>query len=185
MNRRLLFLLLTLVLSALACSQPFNAPEPTPTRMPPSTQDAEQFKIEMATAAARLAESGELSMTITEQQLTAALIDALAAQPDLQLTQPLVLLQDGQILLSGIVLFGKTEVPVQISLTLAIQDGILSVTVTSANFGILPVPETLLANLTKMINENLNEMIMVEGRNIQVQQIEIADGKMKITGKSR
>lgn len=185
MTRHLFALLLMLVLSALACALPLQATETPPTRVPPSTQDVEELKEEVATASARFAESGELSITVTEQQLTAFLLEGLASQPDITMTEPQVILQNGQIQLSGKMMFGKVNVPVQIVLAASVQNGALVVGVVSANFGIIPIPEKLLTQITDMINKNLTQSITMEGRQLDVEQVEIADGTMKITGKGR
>ena len=158
---------------------------PSATRVPPSTQDVEELKEEVATASARLAESGDLSITFTEQQLTAFLIEGLASQPDITLTEPQVILQDGQIQLSGKMLFGKANIDVQMVLAPAVQNGDLVVNLVSANFGLIPVPEKLLTQLTDMINKNLTQSITMEGRQLEVEQVEITNGTMKITGKGR
>jgi uncharacterized protein YpmS len=184
MTRRVFILMFVLLLSVLACAQPMQKTETPPTRVPPSTEDALALQAEVATASANFAETGNLSISLTEQQMTGFLIEGLSSQPDVMLTEPQVTLQDGQIQLSGKILFGKINVPVAIVLTPAIQNNALIVSVTSANFGIIPIPEKLLTQVTDLINKNLNQTLTMDGRQINVEKVEIANGIMKIIGKA-
>ena len=185
MTRRIFILLIVLVFSALACAQPMQPTEPPPTRVPPSTQDAEALKVEVATASAKFAQTGQLSITFTEQQLTAFLIEGLSTQTDFTLTEPQVILQDGQIKLSGKILLGESSIDITMVLVPTVQDGKVTLSVASANFGILPIPEKLLTQITDTINQKLMESITFRGRKLVIEKVEIANGALTILGKSR
>jgi len=189
MTRGVAILFSLLLLAALACSVPSSvaAPTeiPTPTRVPPSTQDAVQLEQEVATASANLAASGELKVTLTEQQLTGFVLDGLAKQPDIPLTEPQILLQNDEIQLSGITMLGKLTVPALLILKPYAENGLLKVSVISAKYGKIPIPEKSLAQITSMINNNLNEYFVFNGKQISIETIQVSNGSMTITGKSR
>ena len=191
MTRTAAILFSLLLLSALACSlpsavaKPTTVPTATSTRVPPSTQDVDQLQKEVATASANLAAHGDLKITVTEQQLTAFVLDGLAKNPDIPLTEPQIELQNGQILLSGKTTVAMLTVPAQLVLKPFAENGILKVSVISAKFGSVPIPENSLTQITNMINSNLNESFVVDGKQINIESIQVSEGKMTITGKSR
>jgi uncharacterized protein YpmS len=186
MTRRVIFLLLVLLASSLACTLPAAfRPTPTSTPVPVSTADPEELQQELATAASQFSETGNLSITLTEQQLTAYLVEALAQQSDLQVIEPQVILQEGEIQISGKTVFGKLNVPVQIIFRPVAESGQLKLEVVSANFGKIPVPEKFLTQITDLVNQNLNENLTVDGRQVEIDSVEIATGKMTVTGKAR
>jgi hypothetical protein len=59
------------------------------------------------------------------------------------------------------------------------------VNILSANFGSLPLPESALQQISTTMNDNLTQFISVEGRSIEVETVEIADGLLTLTGKAR
>jgi len=184
--RRILALLTILVLASLACSLgPKANVVPTPTRVPPSSQDVAQLQQEVATASANLATSGKLNVAFTEQQLTALIMDGLAKQPDVPLTEPQITLRDGQMTLSGKTIFAGLTVPAELILKPYAESGNLKVTIVTAKFGGIPVPEKTLTQLTDTINSNLKDSISVEGKQIDIQTIVVSEGKLIITGTAR
>lgn len=187
MTRRILLLLLVLIAASLACALPGAAPTPTsvPTPVPATTQDAEQFQQQLATASSQFAETGNLSITFTEQQLTSYLVEALAQQPDLKVIDPQILLQDGQLQILGKTLIGKLTLGFQINFQPKVEDGKLKLDVASARVGKVPIPDKLLAQITDLVNQNLNENLTVEGRQVQIETVDIAAGKLTVTGKAR
>ena len=191
MTRRVAFLISLMLLAAMACSfpttlaKPSATPEPTATRVPPSTQDANQLQQEIATASANLAATGILKITLTEQQLTGFVMDGLAKQTDIPLTEPQIVLQNDQIRLSGKTVFASLTVPALLVLKPYVENGLLKVSVVSATFGSIPIPEKSLTQITTLINSNLNQSITIEGKQINIETIQISDGTMTISGKSR
>lgn len=188
MTRRVIFLLFVLLAASLACALPVASrpsPTPAPTPVPASTADAEQLQQELATASSQFSETGNLSITLTEQQLTTYLVEALSQQSDVQIVEPQVFLQNGEIQISGKTVLGKLTVPVQIIFRASTESGLLKLEVASASFGKIPVPKKFLTQITELVNQNLNENLTVEGRQVEIDNIEIAAGKMTVTGKAR
>ena len=188
LTRRTIFFLLVLVAASLACALPsVSRPTaiPAPTLVQATTADAEALQQQLATASSQFEKTGDLSIILTEQQLTSFLVDALSQQQDFQVVDPQVLLQDGELQVSGKTVFGKLTVPSQINLRPSVADGLLKLEVSSANFGKIPVPEKFLTQFTDLVNKNLNENLTVEGRQVQIEKVEIAAGKLTVTGKAR
>ncbi len=182
-------LMLVLLLASLACTLPAAASRPTvtpvPSPVPASTQDSKELQQQIATASAKFSETGELSLTLTEKQIDALLLEAISQQADLQVTDPQVFLQNGEITFTGKTVIAKLDVAVQIVFKPVVSDGLLTVEVVSANFGKIPVPDSFLKQITELVNKNLNEHITVDGRQIQIETVQVGDGKLTITGKAR
>ena len=183
------FLFLLLLGASLACALPGKLSSPTstpiPTFAPATTEDIQELQQQLATASTQFAETGKLEITLTEQQLDGLLAGALSEQPDLQITEAQISLQNGQIQFLGKTALGKLTVPVQITFQPTVADGLLKVEVVSANFGEIPIPDKFLAQLSELVNNNLNENLTVEGRQILIQSVEISDGRLTVTGKAR
>jgi uncharacterized protein YpmS len=186
--RRPVFLFLILLAASLACSLPAGSSPtatPVPTLIPATTADAKLFQQQLATASAQFDKTGDLSITLTEQQLTSVLVDALSQQQDVQVVDAQVLLQKGELQVSGKTVLGNITVPVQISLLPTVTDGLLKLEVSSASFGKIPVPDKFLTQFTDLVNKNLNENMTVDGRQVQIRKVDIAEGKLTVTGKAR
>ena len=179
----ILLLALILLLAGLACSLPARGDStPEPTLIP--TLDPQVLKDQLATAAAGFRDSGQISVSFTEQQMTSLVAQALTQQPDLPVTEPQVSLQNGQMTVNGKVALGRITTPVVIVFEPSVLDGRLHVTVKSANFGSLELPANTLEQISASMNENLTEFISVEGRAIQIENVTIADGLLTVTGKA-
>lgn len=192
MQKRLLALLTILVAASLACSLPSKlakstpTPVPTATRAPEaSTADAQEFQSQIATASAQFSETGTLSLTFSEQQITAFLTDILAQQKDVPISDPQITLDNGQMSITGKAMVGGLSGQATIVVEPYVDAGLLKAKVVSAKFGQMPIPQGLLTQLKDTINSNLNEFITVQGRQVEVDTIQISGGKMTVTGKAR
>jgi uncharacterized protein YpmS len=87
--------------------------------------------------------------------------------------------------LTGKVKMGILTAQARMVFAPAVENGNLSVTVVSAKFGSVPVPDSALDQITKSVNQNLTQYISVEGRSVQIDEVVIANGTMTITGKAR
>jgi uncharacterized protein YpmS len=192
MQKRLLAFLIILVVASLACSLPGKqakdtpTPVPTATRAPEaSTADAQEFQSQISTASAQFSETGTLSLTFSEQQITTFLTDILAKQTDVPISDPQITLDNDQMTISGKATVGGLSSQATIVVKPYVESGVLKANVVSANFGKLPIPQGLLTQLTDSINSNLNEFITVQGRQVEIESIQISGGKMTVTGKAR
>jgi uncharacterized protein YpmS len=183
--RSVIILSTLLILASLACSLPARQAEPTPTLVPAATVDPTILEDQLATAQAEFAQSGKISLTITEQQLTSYVAQRLSEQPDTPFTNPQITLSDGQMALSGQVKIGFITGQARIIFAPEVQDGRLQVTIISANIGSIPFPDSALNQITDSVNQNLNDFITVEGRSVRIETFEIANGVITISGSAQ
>jgi uncharacterized protein YpmS len=183
---RLLPLALLLAAASLACQAPLKAiPTPTPTLIPASTEDALQFEQRVTEAVKQLEDTGTITLTITESQLTAFIIQQLQSQNDVPFKDPQVLLRNNQIEVSGTVTSGIINAPGSMVLVPVVDQGNLKINVQSAKIGSVPVPQGTLDNLSTLINQNIDSLISVNGTPLEIQSLQVSDGQMTITGKAR
>jgi uncharacterized protein YpmS len=160
-------------------------PTPTPTLIPASTEDALQFEQKVTEAVKQLEQSGTITLTITENQLTAFIIQQLQSQTDVPFKDPQVLLRNNQIEVSGTVTSSILTAPGSMVLVPVVDQGNLKINVQSAKIGSIPIPQSTLDSLSNTINQNINSLISVNGTPLDIQSLQVADGQMTITGKAR
>ena len=177
-------LLGALLLSALACNLFKGAPTPPAPPIPVTTESVEELHQNLQDAAATAAASGEFNLDLTEAQLTSLIALELAKETNQSVTNPQVYLRDGQIQLFGTIVtengqsadgtvFFTVEVDVQ---------GNLAVKVVSAFIGSVPIPTAILDQITSRLIQSLNQQITLDGNQVVVDSITIADGVMKMKG---
>ena len=181
-NKRLLIAgaFFTLLLAALACGGPLAVGGPTPEYDPivVSTESAESLtdKFESLNAA-----TGEVTVSITESELTSFIAGKLAAQPEATLSNPQVYLRDGKIKMYVTVTTSSFTANALIVLNAAVVDGQLTATIESADFGPVPVPNDLLASLSSTINDNLLSLANKLPADVRLKSTSIADGNLTLT----
>lgn len=180
-NPRWLAVAITALLATLACTLNLGGPKPPGDPIAVSTAALTEMAESWQTAFDPL--TGEARITITETQLTSLLAQSLAMEEDPPLRDPQVYLRDGRIQIYGTAannLF-RANALVEVSATVG-EDGSLNLSVESANFGPLPVPESLLKRLSDAIESTLG----LDGNNgllpIRLTDLKIADGEMLIVG---
>jgi uncharacterized protein YpmS len=185
-SKSLWSVVLILFMSGLACSLPSRLANRI-TELPTSTPTVNPLGLEeqLATAAADFQETGQISITITEQQLTSFIDEKLAQQTDIPLSEPQVSLQNGKIILEGKVTIGFVSAQTRLVFAPTVVDGKIEVEIVSADFGSIPIPESTLEQITQIVNQNIVEYISADGSDIQIDTIVIADGTITITGKAR
>jgi hypothetical protein len=176
----------TLILAVLACTMNIGGPDyPTPA-IPVSTEAVGELQSSLETAVAAGAESGQISLTFTEPQLTSYLYYKLQAQSQLLITDPQVYLRDSQLQVYGNARKGYFEATARIILTAGVDDqGQLKIELTSANFGSLPVPNGLKEIFTATIQEAYTGALGPVATGFRLQSITIADGTMTIVGQTK
>ncbi len=178
----LLFALLLLAASSLACSINVNLGGPkTPTQQPtlgnvPTINPQELIQTVSPG-------KGEFSLEFTEAQLTEYLKEQLKKQSDPILQDPRVVLKDGQIEVYGTAQSGILSGNVHIAATVSVDDqGQPEVKITSATIGAIPIPSGLLDVFSKMLVDGLTSKLASYGTNFRLEDIRITDGLMMVKG---
>jgi hypothetical protein len=181
---RLVFTALALTLATLACMINIGGPTyPTPS-IPVSTEAVESLNQAIQTAVAAGAESGKVTLGITETQLTSYLAFKLQTQSSPFITDPQVYLRDGQIQIYGTASQGYFQASVNFILTAGVDEqGQLKIELTSADFGPLPIPDGLKETATAIIKEAYTGSLGPIATGFRLESITIADGAMVIVGR--
>lgn len=173
-----------LALATLACSIFVGGPAYPETPVPVSTEAAGNLDKHIHTAETAAADSGTLTLTITESQLTSLVASKLEEQDDPFLTEPQVYLRDGQIQIYGKAVRGSLQANIRIVLTATLdEDGKPVISVVSTDFGPLPAPEGLNSAIGDMVDQAFTGAIGPAAVGFRLESISIADGTMTITGR--
>jgi len=186
-------LLLTLILSSLACNINVGGPDYSDLApIPVSVSEADTLKEQIKKAFEDAAITGTITFTISEAQNTSVLAQRLQSDPNLQqeqkpiITDPQVYLRDGQMKI-----YGKTQqgmftanIGIIINIT-ADANGKPLVEIASADFGPFPAPEGLKNTITAMISEAYTGSLGPAATGLRIETITIADGVMTVSGRVR
>jgi hypothetical protein len=177
---------LLLLLSVLACTINVGGPAyPTPT-IPISTEAAGELNTNIQTAVAAGVDSGVITLVLTEPELTSYLYYRLANQTDPFITNPQVYLRDNQMSIYGTAAQGNFEAYVKIVVAASVDaQGQLQIDLTTVDFGPLPVPTGLNDIVTAVIKEAYTGALGPVATGFRLETINIADGTMTITGRTK
>lgn len=180
----ILLTLLSLTLASLACTMFVGGPDYPNTPIPVSTEAIGDLNQQVEAAITSAAESGTLSFSITESQLTSLVAAKLAAQSDQLITNPQVYLRDGTMQIYGKAVKGNFQANIRVVFTITLDaEGKPVINITSADFGPLPAPEGLNTAITAMVDEAFTGMVGPAATGFRLESVTIADGVMTITGK--
>ncbi len=184
--------LLILILTSLACTIFVGGPDYS--SLPPipvSAEAAQSIKDEVKRAFEAGAETGVVTINLTETQITSYLAQRMQTDPSLQqsdkkplITDPQVYLRDGQMQI-----YGKTQQGIfTANIGIIVQVGVDAngqplIEITSADFGPFDAPEGLKNALTAMIKEAYTGSIGPVATGLRIESISIANGVMTITGR--
>ena len=87
--------------------------------------------------------------------------------------------------ITGIVTAGILTAESRMVFAPTVQENTLHLDIVSATFGQVELPEGMLTQIADMINQNMGQYISAGGNSVQIEQVEIANGTMTITGKAR
>jgi hypothetical protein len=190
-NYALLLFLLTIILTSLACTMNVGGPDYSSLPVVPvSTEYAQSIQDEVQRAFQEGAQTGTMTLKLTEQQLTSYIAERLQVDPRLQrngqplITDPQVYLRDGQMKI-----YGKTQQSIftaNIGLVVDVgvdENGQPKVDIASADFGPLPAPEGLRDTIAAMIREAYMGSLGPVATGLRIESITIADGVMTVTGR--
>jgi len=171
-------------LATLACSPSLGIGAPTPpgSPIPVSTEAAGQLEGAWGTAVAN-ANDGLVMVVMTEEQLTSYATLKLTSDANSPIEDPQIYLRDGKMLLYGKVKTNNVTLPAALTLSVVpTAAGAVSVTIDAADVGPMPVPSALRDILASNLNDLIAQNAGGSNTGFKVTGIEIADGKMTITG---
>ena len=183
--------LITLLFTSLACTIFVGGPDYSDlTPIPVSLEAAESLKAEMQKAFEAGAQTGVVTLNITEPQITSVLAFRLLSDPNMQtdqkpiITDPQVYLRDGQMKIYGKSQQGMFAANIGIIVNMGVDElGKPKIEIASADFGPFPTPTGINKALTAMIDEAFTGSIGPAATGLRIETITIADGIMTITGR--
>jgi hypothetical protein len=192
--RGLTLFLTILLLTSLACTVFVGGPDYS--SLPPipvSAEAAASIQDEIARAVAAAAETGVITVNLTEPQITSYLAARLQTDPSLQqsdkkplITEPQVYLRDGQMQIYGKTQQGMFAANIGIIVNMGVDiNGQPQIDVVSADFGPFPAPDGLKDAITAMVREAYTGSLGPVATGLRIEAISIANGVMTVTGRVR
>lgn len=151
--RSILLLPLILLFAGLACQ--FSG-GPTPPRPVPTLPDAAQSLNQTFETVQPAPTTGNLSITVTEAQITSYIVQNLHDNYDAILSNPVIVFQPNHVELYGTIKGDNIAANGRVLMTVTVDDqGKPAVKITDANFGPIPVPASLLTNLSTAVDQSI------------------------------
>jgi len=183
-KNKLLLLVIVLIAVNLACVINVGGPEQPYSPVPVSTDAVQTLIDSWKTAFEDLDGDGAIVLTLTETQLTSLLSMRLTEQENPILSDPQVYLRDGEIQVYGVANRGVIKASVKIVLAAQVDEsGGPSLSLVSADFGPLPVPDGMLEGMSGMLDEAFTGQFGPIATGLRIDGILISDGLMAISGK--
>jgi len=175
---------MSLVLASLACTIFVGGPDLPAQPIPVSADAVTSLGDQVKAAVDAGAQSGQLSLTITEPQLTSLLAFKLQSDPNPFITDPQVYLRNGQVQIYGKAHQGYFEANVGIVVAASVDDqGQPKVDVVSTDFGPFPAPQGLNEAISAMVQEAFSGSLGPVFTGFRLEAITIGDGVMLLTGR--
>ena len=186
--------LLSLVLTSLACVVFVGGPDYS--NLPPipvSAEAAASIKDEIQRAVEAAADTGVITVNLTEPQITSYIASRLQTDPSLQqsdkkplITDPQVYLRDGQMQIYGKTQQGLFTANIGIIVNMGVDtNGQPQIDVASADFGPFPAPKGINEAITAMVKEAYTGSLGPVATGLRIESISIANGVMTVTGRIR
>jgi len=185
--------ILVLILASLACTVSVGGPDYSDRDPIAISNDAAQsLKDEIKRAFEAGVQTGEVTINITEPQITSVLATRLQSDQNLQqdsqplITDPQVYLRDGQMQIFGKTQQGMFTANIGIIVSVSVdENNAPKIDIVSADFGPLPVPDTLKTAISAMIQEAYTGSVGPVATGLRVETISITNGIMTIKGRVR
>ncbi|MFM8368300.1 MAG: hypothetical protein ACKOBD_06040 [Chloroflexota bacterium] len=184
-KKYLYLFIVSLVVSSLACSINVGGPEYPAQTVPASPTDAQALRDMIQQAMITGAETGVITLSITENQLTGFMAEKLAQQTNPPFTDPQILLRNGQMQMYGKVTQGWFTANMLITMNVTIDEitGQPKMQIVSADFGPVPAPEGINNAISAIIDEAFTGSFGPVAVGFRLETITIADGIMTLTGR--
>ncbi len=173
-----------LLLATLACSIFVGGPAYPEETAPATTATAPSLQDQVGQAVATGASTGEVSLQITEGQLTAYLAQQVSAESNPVITNPRVYLQSGQMKIYGQATTGIFTGNVSITLQASVDSqGQPTLDVVQTDFGPIAAPQGFNEAVAASVREAFTGWLGPVATGFRLQSITIGDGVMTVTGR--
>jgi hypothetical protein len=176
--------LMILSLAILSCSIFVGGPDYPSTLVPVSTEAVQSLQDQVQTAIADGAQSGTVTLQITEAQLTSYLAFQLASQANPLISDPQVSLRNGQMKVFGRLQQGMLIANISMTMTVSVdENGQPKLEIAQADFGPLPAPQGLNEAVSALMSEAFTGSLGPVATGFRLESITIADGIMTVSGR--
>ncbi len=187
MKKALIWITLSIILLALtslACTISVGGPEYPSTPILVSTEAVGGLEDQLHAAQTAAAQSGVMTLSVNESQITSLLATKLESQPEPFIHEPQVYLRNNEIQVYGKARQGNLEANVRIVLSANLDaEGKPVMAITSADFGPLPAPEGLNKTISALIEEAFTGALGPAASGIRLESLTIAEGVMTLVGR--
>ena len=185
-QNRIVMILLAMLMVTLACTIFIGGPEYPEPPIPISNEAVTSLQEEIKAAVTAGATSGEVTLIMSEVQLTSYLASKIMNDPTPMFTDPQVYLREDQMRIYGKTKQGNFAANIGIVLTVGPDaQGNPELQLTSADFGPFPLPDGLNKAITAVIKEAYTGALGPVATGFRIKTITIADGLMMILGNIR
>jgi len=179
----LLMAFLALTTISLACNFGIRRPETLNEPIPVSSEAVDSLEDSLQGAYQQAIAGEPVTLVIDEAQLTSMVAFELQERGDVPFEDPQVYLRDGQIQVVGKMRRQGIAVTTRVVLEAEVDDdGNVHLNVVSANFGPLPVPDSMIADMETYLDSSFSKEISAMAPNTRIENISIENGQMTITG---
>jgi hypothetical protein len=183
-RNRILLALTALILATLACSIFVGGPEYPEGAIPVSTEAVESLKSQIDAAVLAGAQTGTITLQITQEQITSYIAFKMAAQENPAFYDPQVYLWDNQMQIYGKVERGYLNANILVTLDVSVDEqGQPKIEIATADFGPFPAPNGLKQSMTAVITEAYTGSLGPVATGFRLENIDIANGLMTVTGR--
>lgn len=185
MNKKLKMLsfITVLLLAGLACNLNLGGPETPQENIEISEAEAKSLVESWQDAFKTAQETGVVSLSITQAQMTSFLALSMSKQENPLLTDPKVILRDGEMEIVGSYDTGTIKANVGIVMAVSVDEaGLPRIEVISGSVGPLPVPAELLTGVSEIVNQSLTGQIGTTATGFTLETIDIQNGSLSING---
>ncbi len=184
-NSKLYLFIISLTFVLLACSIFVGGPDYPAQTVPASPDEGQGMRQQLEQALIAGAETGLVSLQITENQLTSYLADKIAQKTSPPFTDPQILLRDGQMHIYGKITRSWITANMLITMNVGVDQitGEPKIEIASADFGPFPAPEGINSAVSAIIAEAFTGTLGPVAVGFRLESIAIADGIMTMTGR--
>jgi hypothetical protein len=184
MKKEILGAVCVLLAATLACSIFVGGPPYPEVTTPVSTETNQSLEDQIQQAVTIGADSGAISLRLTESQLTAYLAAKVAEQKDPVITEPRVVLRSGQMKIYGKARSGIFTANVSITLQASIDENSQAqFQIIQTDLGPLAAPQALNTALAAFVREAFTGWLGPVATGFRLESISIEDGALTITGR--
>jgi len=183
-NKRFIIAVIASLITTLACSIFIGGPAYPDSPIPVSTASALDLQTYVQQAVAEGSQTGIITLQITENQLTSYLASKLESQTNPMITEPQIILRDGQMKVFGRVQSGIFTANISITTQVSVdKNGQPEIEITQTDLGPLPAPQRLNYAVSAFVSEAFTGSFGPIATGFRLDSISIADGIMTVSGR--